>query len=56
MGHGDRLATVTGLADHFEVVLGLDHHSESGTDQLVVVGDQDADGHFGTEVRSTSID
>src|SRR6056297_3816557 len=56
MGHVDRLAPVTGLTDHLEIVLGLDHHAQTGAHQLVVVGDQDTNGHFGTGGRSTVVD
>ena len=40
-----RLQAVPGLADDREVLLGLQDHPETGTQQRLVVDQQDADGH-----------
>src|SRR6185437_10103503 len=42
-GQVDRLGPVGGLADDLEVVGGVNEHVESGADQRLVVGEQDAD-------------
>ena len=42
--HGHRLVAVGRLADHLEVGLGVDDHGEPAAHQLLVVGDDDADG------------
>ncbi len=39
----DRPVAVPGLADHLEVVLGLEEHPEAGADEGLVVDDGDAD-------------
>src|SRR5690606_27748040 len=43
-GEVDGGAAVAALADHFEVGLGVDDGGESGTDERLVVADQDANG------------
>jgi hypothetical protein len=40
---GDRLQAVAGLGDDVEVVLGREDEPEAGADELLVVGDDDAD-------------
>ena len=42
----DRLAAVAGLADHLEVVLGLEHQLEAAAKQHLIVGEEHA-GHAG---------
>ena len=44
-GHVDRLHAVDGLADHVDVVLGVEDHPEAGADERLVVGDHDAHAH-----------
>ena len=39
----DRLGAVGRLADHVDVLLGVEDHPEAGAHQRLVVGDQDAD-------------
>ena len=41
----DRLGAVLGLADHLDVVAGVEDHAEAGPHQRLVVGDHDPDGH-----------
>ena len=43
--HVDRLHAVDGLADHLDVVLGVEDHLEAGADERLVVGDHDAHAH-----------
>jgi hypothetical protein len=40
------LGAIRGLADHVDVGLGLQNELEAGAHELLVVGDQYADGHF----------
>ena len=44
-GERHRLASVGGLADDLDVGLGVEDHPEPGADDLLVVGDEHADGH-----------
>ena len=41
----DDLVAVPRLADHLQVGFGVHDDPEAGADQLLVIGDQDADGH-----------
>ena len=43
-----RLLAVDRLADDLEVVLGVDEHPQAGADEVLVVGDEDADAHAAT--------
>ena len=46
LGHEpDRLEAVVGLTHDLQVVLEVEDRSEAGPQQLLVVGDQDSDGH-----------
>ncbi len=38
----DRLPPVTGLSDYLDVGLGIQDHAEAGTDELLIVSDQNA--------------
>nr|MBA2696117.1 response regulator transcription factor [Actinomycetota bacterium] len=42
---GDGFAAVRGLADDFDVRLGVEDHGEPRTHDVLVVGDEHADGH-----------
>ncbi len=44
-GKGDRVAAVGGPTDDFDAGLGLEDHGEPGADDVLVVGDEHADGH-----------
>jgi hypothetical protein len=41
-GHGHGFTPVIGFSDHREVGLGIHHHAQTGANQGVVVGQQDA--------------
>src|SRR4029450_13026447 len=44
-GEGDGFPAVPRLADHVDVGLGVEDHAQPGPDDLLVVGDEDADVH-----------
>jgi hypothetical protein len=45
LGQLDRFCAVAGLADDFDLVLGVEDHPEAVADQRLVVAEQDADRH-----------
>ena len=50
--HG--LTAVGRLADHLDVGLGVEDHAQPGPDDLLVVGDEHADGHRGGPLRGST--
>ena len=48
----DACSAVGALADDLDVVLGLEDHAEAGADQRLVVDEQHADAHAGTDAPS----
>ena len=53
-GERHRLAPVGGLADHLDVGLGVEDHRQPGADELLVVGDEHADGHRAAPARGST--
>jgi len=52
-GHLDGGEPVRRLADHGHVRLRLEHHAEPGPDQLLVIHQDDLDGHAGSRASGS---
>ena len=53
-GEGHRGPSVGRLADHLDAGLGVEDHPEPGPDDLLIVGDEHADGHVTGAARGST--